>query len=61
MVVTLELSLVRLRQSTSCKVMCVRGVFSTAVKDPTFGRFTLELVDLFTWLLTRYKETRLGV
>ena len=50
-----------LRQSTSSTLMCVRGVFSTAVKDPTFGRFTLELVDLFTRLLTRYKENRLGV
>ena len=53
-VVTFKVSLVGLSQSTSCKVLCVRGVISTAGKDPTFERFTLELLDLFTRLLTRY-------
>jgi hypothetical protein len=57
---TSRLSLVGLRQSTSCKVLCVRGLFSSAVKNATFGRFTFKLVDLVTRLLTRYKENRLG-
>jgi hypothetical protein len=41
-------------------VLCVRGLFSSAVKNATFGRFTFKLLDLVARLLTRYKENRLG-